>query len=698
MNKGRTPLFTPAAVILAFCLAGSGGGQTRNTRTVKPAHPAAAADKTVAKGAYAGGPEAGRVNRIALHPSDPKIVYAGTSSGGVFRSSNAGDTWTHTSRGITDPQIGGLLVYPPDPKIVLAGTPSGIFRSADEGRSWMHVFKTERELPLPDLPRGVFEMQRTPIRYNAASKAVYAATLDSGLYKSTDGGQHWTQVYGEGLSAPKDRVVLDIEFSPENGGTVYIATLKGLLKSHGSEWTADGAEIVSSKGRKPQSLTPVTIRMAADHKRMYVTASHLDATPLETCVWRRDTPGGPFKLLAQAKSPWVSWSILQCMVVDPTHADRLWAGGVQIHASVDGGQSWTYYDRQDLKCGDSSICGVDYRDLEMDAKGTVLYAAHDQGIFRADVRARKAVAAEKGLVNTQFYDLDVGPNGTLYGGTQDTGAYSRKAGGTWVGFATGGSGDVLGCLADPRDDSRVFIRINAEKIIIVTEFGKKQADSGPVPFPAFYNHTFAYAPASRTIYAGTEYHGMYKSTNDGKTFAPANEGLDKKNIRCVGLVPGSDKMVLAGTVDKELYKTTDGGSHWQKLEGFPGEPPLVIHAEAGGKIFLVGTTGGILASTDGGATWTARNSGLPPRRVVGELSADPKHPDVLFAGLGYFAYEGLYGGGVYESRNGGASWTAMGQEETRTWTVTSVRVDPKDPSRLWVAVYGSGVVSLPLSR
>jgi hypothetical protein len=112
MKKGRTRLFVPAAAILAFCLTGSGGGQTRNARTLKPAHPAAsaAAAKTTAKTASAGGPEAGRVNRIALHPSDLKIVYAGTSSGGVFRSSNAGDTWTHTSRGITDPQISGLLV------------------------------------------------------------------------------------------------------------------------------------------------------------------------------------------------------------------------------------------------------------------------------------------------------------------------------------------------------------------------------------------------------------------------------------------------------------------------------------------------------------------------------------------------------------------------------------------------------------
>jgi len=90
-------------------------------------------------------------------------------------------------------------------------------------------------------------MQKYPVRYDASSKTVYAAPLGAGLYKSGDGGLHWTQVYGEGLPSARTGVILDIEFTPEDGGTVYIATLNGLRKSHGSGWTADGAGIVSGR-------------------------------------------------------------------------------------------------------------------------------------------------------------------------------------------------------------------------------------------------------------------------------------------------------------------------------------------------------------------------------------------------------------------------------------------------------------------
>jgi photosystem II stability/assembly factor-like uncharacterized protein len=693
MNKSAAIFPVLTAAVMVWAAGNAGGGQNRAAHPPnKPARTAAAASKTPS----AGGPEAGRVNRIAVNPADPKIVYAGTSSGGVFRSTNGGETWTHSSRGIIDPQIGGLLVYPPDPKVVIACTPSGIFRSADEGRTWMRVLSVERVLPPPDLPSNVFEMQKYPVRFEPKSRTVYAAPLAAGLFKSSDGGQHWVQAYGEGPASPKDRVVLDIEFSPENGGTIFIATLGGLRRSRGSEWEADGAEIVSPKSHKP--LSPVCVRIApSDPKRMYVTAAHLGASPLETTVWRRTAPNGPFTLLAQAKPPWVSWSILQCLVIDPARADHLWAGGVQIHASSNGGETWTFFDK-DLDCHDSSICGVDYRDLVIDPKGTYLYGAHDQGLFRCDYRARTIKAAEKGLVNTQFYDLDVGPNGTLYGGTQDTGAFCRKPGGAWEGFATGGSGDVLGVVADPHDDSRTFIRINAEQLIIVSGFGQKQTAGTGLPSPGFWNHLLVYCPSSKTLYAGTEYKGVYKSTNDGKTFAPANGGLADQNIRCLAVAPGSDKIVLAGTVKNGLYKTTDGGAHWQKLDRFPNETALALKITPGGRTIYAGTTGGIYVSTDGGASWTARNAGLPERKVVGELSSDPKQPQILYAGLGYFSAEGLYGGGVYESRNEGTSWTPLGGEETRPLSVTSIRFDPRDAARLWVATYGSGMIALSRAR
>ena len=659
-------------------------------RNVKPR---AAAEKHPSDAA---GLEAGRINRLAFHPATPNIMYAGASSGGVFRSTNGGDSWVLSSTGITDPQIGGLLVFPPNPSVVLACTPSGIFRSANNGQGWTRVLAAERELPPPDAPHPLFELQKSPVRYDGAAKVLYAAPWGAGLFKSTDAGLTWTKVYGGDIRDAKERVILDIEFSAESGGTVFITTLGGIKKYQRSTWSDDGKEIVSPKSHK--RLNPVCIRVApSDAKRIYVTASNLEGSPLETSVWRRDAPGGPFVLAAAASKTWPSWSILQCLVIDPHDANRLWAGGVTLGHSVDGGRTWTDAPKE-FDCHDSTICGVDYRDLVLDPTGQVLYAAHDQGIFRYDFKSRLAKAAEKGLANNQFYDLDIGPGGTLYGGTQDTGAYRRKAGSSWERIGDAGAGDILGITADSQDDSRVFVRTNAEQLVIGSKYGDTDASSAGLLSCAFWNHQLLYLPAGREIYAGTEYRGVFKSKDGGRTFAPANDGIAELNIRCLAAAPGNAKELFAGSLKDGVYRTEDGGAKWQKLPGFPASAaPLVLKPLAGGTVYA-GTSEGIYVSKDKGASWTAQNRGLPARRVVSELAVDPHSPTCLYAGLGYYSIEGLYGGGVYFSRDGGAEWIPLDAGRMKSMSVTSIRVDPKDDSRVWVATYGSGVLAIAKGR
>ena len=657
--------------------------------------PATAAAAPAPGAGETAGLEPGRINRLAYNPQSPATMYAGASSGGVYRSTNGGDSWTLSSTGITDPQIGGLAVLPTNPTVLVACTPSGVFRTANGGQEWTHVLPLERELPPADAPLALYEIQKSPVRYDALSKAFYAAPWGAGLYKSTDGGVTWTQIFGQDIKVPKDKSVMDIEFTSENGGTVYITTLGGLKKYQKSAWSDDGKEIVSSKAHK--KINPVSIRVApSDPKRMYVTASHMEGSPLDSCVWRRDTPGGPFVLVCGSSKAWPSWSVLQCLSVDPRDPNHLFAGGVTLTTSTDGGKTWVDACREVFKCNDSTVCGVDYRDLEYDPTGQLLYAAHDQGLFKHDFRANTTKAAEKGLAINQFYDLDIGPGGTLYAGSQDTGAYSRRPGAAWVRLETAGSGDVLGMLADPQDDTKVFIRTNAEPMLLGTKYGTAYTQStGGLLSCSFWNHQLAYNPQSRELYAGTQYKGVYKSRDAGKTFAPSNGGIDSLNVRCLALMPGNPKELYVGSLKDGLFRSQDGGGRWQKLPAFPpAAAPLVLRGVAGGTVYA-GTSDGVYVSKDQGATWTEMSHGLPARKVVSDLIADPASPNTLYAGLGYYSGDGLYGGGVYYSRDGGANWTALNPAKLKTMSVVSVRLDPKDASKLWVATYGSGVISVP---
>ncbi|MCP4366312.1 MAG: hypothetical protein GY800_13595 [Planctomycetes bacterium] len=655
------------------------------------------ANVTVLKGgSIALGPEAGRVNTVALHPTNSNILYAGTDSGGVYRSYDEGKTWYGRSTGISDPRLGDVFVDPNNPSVVLAVTPSGIFRSVNEGLTWSQVLNVKLPLPPPywySQPiRGLdtlFEMKKGPIHFDGSNGSIYAAPLCAGLYKSTDRGKTWKQVYGTGLNIA-ERCVTSIDISPENGGTVFITTPKGIMTSTngGTSWKRTATEISVQGANSWSRYAPVYLQVSPSNpNRIYVTAFDLYTTPFKSNVWRRDAKGGKFAPTVTGKPPWLSWFNLRPLAIHPKKDNIVWAGGVaELYKSSNAGGLWSRF-----RCNDSTICGVDYRGLRFDSRKGSLFAAHDQGIYRYDMNSNAYKAVELGIANTQFHDLDVGPAGTIYGATQDKDGFKKEGNKPWVVMPWGG--DVLDVLVDPTDDKHVFIRDNSSAELFLSSDGgsTKHRSSGLPDAPGFWNHQMVYVPTQKTVYATAANRGVYKSTDDGKTFSPANKGIEKRNIRCLTNQPGSNSLVFAGTMNDGIYKTTNGGTSWNKLSNFPASGALVLAVDKSGLQVYAGTIKGVYYSSDGGKNWTLRSKGLPPVKVVSELVIDPKNPKRLLAGLGFYLGLATYGGGAYESVDGGKNWTALLSKGERYMTVTSIRIDPSDRSRLYIATYGSGI-------
>lgn len=650
------------------------------------------ADASVMKHYIALGPEAGRVNGVAVHPGNAAILYAASSSGGVFRSYNGGDSWFLWNSGITDPEISGLLVYPPNPSIIIVVTPSGIFRSTNGGLTWSNVLSCPRPLPAPYLPMVMYDMQKSPIRYDSAAGMIYAAPFGAGLYSSGNGGQNWTRLWGEDIPNLIDRLIMDIEVSPENGGTLFITTVNGIRRYNGSSWSNYGSEIVSAvPGR---TLSPVLLRVAPSNtQRIYVTAGYLLDSPVDAELWRRDTESGLFSRTTIGTPPWAPHLPLESLAIDPVNANHLWVGGVKAYISFNAGERWTRL-IDDYSCFSFYVCGQDYRGLLHDSLGRRLYGAHDHGIFRYDFDTSTIRAAENGLVNTQFYDLDIGPAGTVYGGTQDTGAFRKRPGMLWESFSTAATLDDLDIVAHPTDDSKLFVRTNDPQILVCSNYGSTFTASTGLEHSSFWNHQLVYIPAANTLYAGTMFRGVYKSTDGGSTFVPANNGISDLEIRCLDNQPESASVVFAGTLEDGLYKTTDGGANWNKLYTFPSVAVLALKVMPGGSTVYAGTSQGVFMSADGGATWNEMNNGLPDRKVVSEIVTEPNNPSHFYIGLGFYNRGGLYGGGVYWSPDSGSTWLPLASEKTQNMSVTSIRFDQSDPYRLWVSTFGSGVISL----
>ena len=186
---------------------------------------------------------------------------------------------------------------------------------------------------------------------------------------------------------------------------------------------------------------------------------------------------------------------------------------------------------------------------------------------------------------------------------------------------------------------------------------------------------------SQTIYAGTEFGGLYKSTNGGSSWTAVNSGLTNLIIYSIAVDPTNSQTIYAGTQFGGVFKSTNGGSSWTAVNsGLTSSTILGLDINPSNtQTLYAGTGNGVFMSTNGGGTWNAVNSGLTSTNVQ-TLSTDPTNPQTLYAGTG--------SGGIFKSTNGGASWTTVNVGLTDT-NVISLAIAPNNPQTLYAGT-GSG--------
>ena len=182
--------------------------------------------------------------------------------------------------------------------------------------------------------------------------------------------------------------------------------------------------------------------------------------------------------------------------------------------------------------------------------------------------------------------------------------------------------------------------------------------------------------ASHTIYIGSNGGGVLKSSDDGASFAPVNNGLDEKTIAAMVIDPKNPDVVYASAVDS-MYKTVDGGASWSAIGG--GGVSLVIDPSNSNTLYAgLSPSGGVVKSVDGGQTFLPASNGLGMPAVF-SLAIDPNNPQVLYAGT--------LGLGAFKSTDGAQSWTPLNIDST----VWSVLIDPANSNIVYAGSNGHGV-------
>ncbi|MEZ2415719.1 thrombospondin type 3 repeat-containing protein [Muriicola sp. E247] len=408
-----------------------------------------------AVGIYSGRlPGTGRTNAIEVDPNDPNTWYVGAPAGGIWKTTDAGATWTNLFDDFPQIGVSSIAIDPRNSNIIYIATGDddaadsysvGVFKSIDGGASW-------QETGLNPSTSNVSTLMTVILIDPDDSDILWVAT-NTGLYKSTDAGVTWGSPLLSGFIA-------DLKLKPGDANTVY-AVVGRYLNRSGNEVTfyksTDGGQtpfvalddpiLPTSSGR---ALLGVT---AADPEVLYIlTANTSSSNHSYQGLYKSTDSGATFTEspnttnIMESSQAWFDMAF----EVSPTNANELYMGCLNIWKSVNGGNSFTRLNQWFVN--DAAYTHADIHTIKI-FNGQV-FACTDGGIYRSTNGGGSFTDYTNGMAVGQFYRLSVSPDNSskMIGGLQDNGGQILQNG-QWNNYH---GGDGMDNVIDPNNDNLVY--------------------------------------------------------------------------------------------------------------------------------------------------------------------------------------------------------------------------------------------------
>ncbi len=597
-------------------------------------------------------PGNGRINVVVQDPVDANKVYIGASSGGLWRSTNGGTSWTS----LTDSQpvlgVSGIAIDPSNTNVIYIGTGDGdgsdtysvgVLKSIDGGATRN---TTGLSWTIPQL-RSVRKLLMHPTDFNT----VFAAT-NIGVFKTTDAGVNWTSV--SAISAH------DVEFHPTNASIVYACSDEFYRSTDGGNTFS----LITSGLSAATAVNRFRIGVSANQPEwVYVLGGKQSGNAFEG-IWRSTDAGLAFSVRAttpnlfglnQAGSDNAGQSQYDmALAVNPANANELWVGGINVWKSVNGG---TNFSVQTDWVNPANTVGYVHADIhELAMFGSKLYCGSDGGIFKSENLGDDWTNLSAGLSITQFYDIGGSPTNAnlLIGGAQDNGTKVYSGSPVWA-QRNGGDGTV--CAIDPTNNNVMYSSTQ-------NGFFSKSVNGGvtftsTVGASSFSSESGAFMTPflidpndHNTLYVG--YRFMYKSADAGATWASlGNPGGGTAACNVIAVAPSNSNVIYV-VKGASIFKTTNGGSSWSSIS--VGLPVLAI-ADVEVDPFdanrlwigVSGYTAGskMYRSDNGGTSYTNISANLP-NLPVNTIAVQPNSNNILYVGMDV---------GVFSKNATQANWT-----------------------------------------
>jgi photosystem II stability/assembly factor-like uncharacterized protein len=585
----------------------------------------------------------GRVVSIAPHPSDPNTIYIASASGGIWKTTNGGTSWTPLTDELSILNHGAIAIDPSNPDAIYAGTGEyqtgsggdGLFRSPDAGATWSRIATAAQ------VGANCSEVLIDP----SDSSRIFVSG-DLGVVRSTNGGASWTTVLAGACS--------DIVVHPTTPATMYAGKHNvGIFRSTdgGTNWsqlagglpTTDVARIILAISRSlPSTLYAAVVNGGGGLRGLYKTVDGGN-------TWTRlsATPNFP------ASQGWYD-----CFVgVDPTNANIVYGGGVWVYKTSNGGTNW-----MDVSSppGGGDV-HPDEHAVAFGADNTV-WVGCDGGVWKSTSSGNSWINCNATLTVTQNYNIALHPTdpNRVIGGTQDNGSAEKQTAGVpWPQILSGDGGFAAYDFTTPTRRYTTYVYLNVYRIA-----GSATDDiTGPWGSdPANFIAPLVMDPNnSHTLLGGTN--RVWRTTNadTSATWTAISTSTvgGGGTIGAIAVAIGASNTIYAGNSAGDVFVTTNASTWNNRSTGLPtGEISDIVLDPANPAVAYVSyynaTGGRVFRSDNFGVSWTNRTGALPSGVSAKALAVDWRfNPPDLFVGTG---------SGVYESNDGGATWTKDGTD------------------------------------
>jgi photosystem II stability/assembly factor-like uncharacterized protein len=630
----------------------------------------------------------GRTKSAAGHPSQPYTFYIGVCNGGVWKTTDAGRTWTPIFDSQQTGSIGSLVVAPSDPNVLYVGSGEGlgrpdlsvgdgVYKSTDAGKTWTHLGLRDGQ----QIPNIAVDPGNANRLFVAVAGHPYGPNEERGIFRSTDGGQSFQKVLFKDVNTGGN----DVDIDPSNPAIVY-ATLWEERQGpwENAQWRGTGGGIYKSTdggatwkqltNGLPQNgaITQANLAIAPSNpKRVYAAV----AVNAATSFYRSDDSGETWTQITQDNRPVgrIGGGDLAVPIVNPKDPDTIISASTVAYKSTDGGKSWIPFK--------GAPGGDDYQNgwINPNEPNIILLVA-DQGAV---------VTLNGGDTWSSWYNQ---PTAQLYHVNTDNDFPYRVCGGQQE------SGSA--CVASRGNDGQITFR--EWHPVAVEEYGYAVPD-----------------PRNPDIVYGGKITRYDRRTAQNQNISPVPGGRGGpapppgtpvyRTVRTlpVNFSPVDERTLFFG--NNYLWKTIDGGVTWKRLGDDPtrktyelpptigkySDPSLaiqrgVVYSIAPSYIDVnriwIGTDDGVIkTTTDGGVTWKdVTPPGLKPWMKVFNMDAGRFDAQTAYAAINTLRLDDMRPH-LWRTHDGGATWTEINTGMEDGGPTSSIREDPRRKGLLYAA-------------